>query len=178
MSTSTDIDNRDIWFFFRGYLTEDIFGGVATSLKSRLSNDDVDKKVARGSFYIFVELVQNILRYSDERETVVSPADAKELRFGMFAVGRHKEGMFVTTENLIKVERIEALKAQLSKIQALDADGLKQLYKNSLRKEPPQGSKGAGVGFVEIARKATLGFEFSFADVDDKYSNFTFTAYL
>ena len=33
----------------------------------------------------------------------------------------------------------------------LDADGLKSLYKDILKDEVPEGSKGAGVGFVDIA---------------------------
>ena len=53
-------------------------------------------------------------------------------------------------------------------IQGLDKKALKALYKQTLRDGPPEGSKGAGIGFVEIALRATKGFEFEFQDSDDE----------
>jgi len=178
MSIRTVSKGKDIWFFFRGFLTDDILSGIPNAFKLRLSCDDVDKQTAKSAFYIFVELIQNIVRYSAKSEVIESPWQTEELKFGTFAVGRGKKRIFLSSENLIENDKVSALRNQLSEIEALDDDGRKRLYKEMLRKKPPKGSKGAGVGFVEIARKATLGFEYSFVDVDENFSQFTFTAYL
>ena len=49
----------------------------------------------------------------------------------------------------------------------MSKDELKALYKEQLRAEPEKGSKGAGLGFMEIARRASKPIEFDFTDVDD-----------
>ena len=36
--------------------------------------------------------------------------------------------------------------------------------------EPEAGSKGAGVGFIEIARRASKPIAFDFAEVDDQFA--------
>jgi hypothetical protein len=50
------------------------------------------------------------------------------------------------------------------------------MYKETLKSEPEEGSKGAGVGFIEIARRASKPIEFDFADVDDRFSFFALEA--
>ena len=51
-----------------------------------------------------------------------------------------------------------------------------EMYKETLKSEPEEGSKGAGVGFIEIARRASKPIEFDFADVDDRFSFFALEA--
>ena len=43
----------------------------------------------------------------------------------------------------------------------MDSKELRKAYKQRLREGPPEGSKGAGLGFIEMARKADR-FEFDF----------------
>ena len=49
----------------------------------------------------------------------------------------------------------------------MNKEELRALYKEQLRAEPEEGSKGAGLGFMEIARRASKPIEFDFTDVDD-----------
>ena len=49
----------------------------------------------------------------------------------------------------------------------MSKDELKALYKEQLRAEPEDGSKGAGLGFMEIARRASKPIEFDFTDLGD-----------
>ena len=46
------------------------------------------------------------------------------------------------------------------------------MYKETLKSETPEGSKGAGVGFIEIARRSSKPIRFDFIDVDDRFSFF------
>ena len=58
----------------------------------------------------------------------------------------------------------------------MSKDELKALYKEKLRADPEEGSKGAGLGFMEIARRASKPIEFDFADVDRDYAFFALKA--
>jgi hypothetical protein len=58
----------------------------------------------------------------------------------------------------------------------LSKDELKALYKEQLRAEPEQGSKGAGLGFMEIARRASKPLEFDFTNIDSDHAFFALKA--
>ena len=55
----------------------------------------------------------------------------------------------------------------------MNKEQLRALHKERLRAGPEEGSKGAGLGLMEIARRASKPIEFDFADVDDKHAFFT-----
>lgn len=165
-----------ILFCYSGFLTEQILTGIALALKSKLAIDETDKKVARGLFSILVEQVQNVIRYSAEYE----PPGAKnaELRYGVLIVGQ-KEGKFhVTCGNMVYNTDVERLTTNLKEVQTMDKKELKAKYKEMLKGDTPETSKGAGVGFLDIARRAEHGFEFDFFQLDDEYSYFSLVAYV
>jgi len=74
--------------------------------------------------------------------------------------------------NPVRKEHVEALKASLEKINGLDKDGLKELYKDIMKNSTLSEKGGAGLGFVDMARKSGEKLEWSFVDVDDEFSFF------
>jgi hypothetical protein len=68
---------------------------------------------------------------------------------------------------------VPRLHARLTRIREMSKDELKALYKEQLRADPEEGSKGAGLGFMEIARRASKPLEFDFTEID---ANFVFFA--
>jgi hypothetical protein len=67
---------------------------------------------------------------------------------------------------------VERLRALLEQIRNADREELKAMYKETLKGEVPEGSKGAGVGFIEIARRSSRPIQFDFTDVDGHFSFF------
>ncbi len=164
-----------IIFCYSGYMTEDVLLGLGKAIKQKMVMDDEDKETAKAVFSIFVEQVQNVIRYSAEKET---KDDVAELRYGVLTVGRQDNKVFVTCGNVIRNEDRERLKKNLTNIQKMNKDELKKLWKDTLRGKIPDGSKGAGVGFIDIARRTCQGFEFDFSEVDEEISFFTLKAYI
>lgn len=164
-----------ILFCYSGYMTEDILVGIGKTIKQKLTMDEEDSKTAKAVFSIFVEQVQNVIRYSAEKET---KDDETELRYGVLTVGREDGKVFVTCGNVIKNPDRDRLKKHLVTIQKMDKPALKKMWKEVLRGETPEGSRGAGVGFIDIARQARQGFDFDFSEVDDSVSFFTLKAYI
>ena len=56
---------------------------------------------------------------------------------------------------------------KLDQIRNMDKEELRALHKERLRLGPEEGSKGAGLGLMEIARRASKPIEFEFIEVDD-----------
>ena len=72
-------------------------------------------------------------------------------------------------------EKMETLKAKLEELQGMDSKELRKAYKQRLKDGPPDGSKGAGLGFIEIARKAT---KFDFEFMKDPENLFVFKVWI
>ena len=172
------LHNEGIVFCYSGYMTEDVLMSVGSVIKQKLAANSVDKKIARGVFSVFVEQVQNVIRYSIEGSTGGQEGEDIELRYGLLMVGLKEDNYFVSCGNLVNKESVDSLREGLNHIQQLDKEGLKLLYKEILRGNEPEGSKGAGVGFIDIAKRATNGIEFDFIEFDDQFSYFTLKAYI
>lgn len=171
------LQERGIIFCYSGYITEEVLTGIGHAIKKKLELENTEKNISRGLFSIFVEQVQNVIRYSAETITGDGTESEKELRYGVLTVGKNDDTYFVSCCNLIMQTDVDRLGASLNHIQNLDKKGLKTLYKEILKGDTPEGSKGAGVGFIDIARRAT-DFEYDFMKVDDDHSYFCLKAYL
>ena len=66
---------------------------------------------------------------------------------------------------LLALARGLALEKSLVDLSMKDATELRKMYKERLRSGPPEGSKGAGLGFIEMARRVQR-FEFEIAETD------------
>jgi hypothetical protein len=172
-----DLHNRGVLFCYSGYLTEAVLESMGTAMRLKLEIDTADRKLARTLFSVFVEQVQNVLRYSAEVE-ILDGEGPTELRYGLVAVGKDVEGHFVTVCNLMLTAHVPQLRDDLSEIQKLDQQALTTRYREILKAPPPEGSKGAGAGFTHIARLATRGIEFGFLEVESGLSFFALKAML
>jgi len=79
------------------------------------------------------------------------------------AIGHSKEGFVVEAINPMNADKMLSLKGNLEELQKMESIELRKAYKQRLREGPPEGSKGAGLGFIEIARKSSK-FEFDFVE--------------
>lgn len=163
-------------FCFSGYMTETILTGIAAAVRQKLEVEDADRGTVRGLFSIFVELVQNVIRYSAEKDGRETEDQKIDLRYGVITVGRRGGQYYVACGNVIDNKDVDRLSTGLADILALDQDGLKTLYKQTLKGPTPETSKGAGVGFIEIARRAPNGFDYDFRPLDEKHSFFAVQA--
>lgn len=162
-----------IMFAYSGYVSEAVLSGVGEALKQKLSTEDADTKTIRSVFAIFVEQMQNIIRYSAEGD---EKAADFELRYGVLTVGTLDGQYEVQAGNLILARDRERLLTRLSDISAMDKDQLKTAYKERLRAGPDDTSKGAGVGFIEIARRASAPLSYDFLDIDAEHAFFALKA--
>ena len=164
-------------FFYRGYITEPILTDLAQVIRRKLAVDAISRSLSQSIFSVFVEQLQNVIRYSvdvipPERE----PESDLELRHGTLLFGKIHEGYYVCCINKVLRKDVPRLRGKLEQLVQLDKDGMKKLHKETLRGEIPEGSKGAGVGLIDIAMRAHRGLRFEFRDIDDSYSLFALMA--
>ena len=99
-----------------------------------------------------------------------------EVRYGIVTIGNNPEGITVRCGNLIFNKDVNRMKERVSLIEGKDKDELKKLYKKQMMEGPEEGSKGASLGFLEMARRTGYPLEFSFEEVSDDYTFFCINA--
>jgi len=171
------LEQKGIIFSFSGYVSEGILFALGDALKQKMALEDTDMNTTRKVFSVFVEQVQNIIRYSAERVSgdIGKPV---ELSSGMIAVGQEGGKFFVVCANIVKLADMERLKERLDHIKSLDREGIKAFYKEKLREDPEVESKGASIGLIEIARRASDPIDFDFMSVSDSTAFFCLKAFI
>lgn len=168
---------QGIVFCYSGYITESVLTGIGEALKQKLELEAADKTTMRNIFAIFVEQMQNVIRYSAEREPQDDDNAGGELRYGVINIGMDDHRFFVSCGNKILSKDVDRLSTRLGEIRDMNDQELKVLYKEKLRAPTEATSKGAGVGFIEIARRSSDTIIFDFMDIDDEHAFFALKAY-
>lgn len=187
------LESRGIVFSYCGYLNETILTGIGHALQTKMILQQTDERISRSIFSAFVEQVQNVIRYSAESirpdETVLKVdsiqglpldhLDKMELRYGLVTIGERPDGChFVTCGNLIRNKDVKQVAASLESIRGLNRRELTSRMREQLKQGPPEGSKGAGVGFISIAREANGNWEYDMVSLgDNEFTFFCLEAY-
>ncbi|WP_311222249.1 MULTISPECIES: SiaB family protein kinase [unclassified Acidovorax] len=153
---------HQVIFYYVGYFSQHIVAAMADAVKLQLEVAGVPAPTRRKLFSSFVEMAQNIIHYSADSLTPASQTDG-ELRHGSVCIRRESDGRFLLLcSNPVEPPMAEELRVKLSALRSMTLDEIKQAYRQSLREETPQGSKGAGLGFLTVARDASEPLEFDF----------------
>ncbi|MGA9046275.1 SiaB family protein kinase [Sulfuricurvum sp.] len=164
------IEAKNVIFCYNGYLSQEIIVAVSSMIKGKLSSDETKMGISQKVLYMFVEQAQNITRYSPDQ---IQNPDQASMSYGSVAIGTEDDKFYIMCSNRIEKTKVAALKEKLDLISSMSPDELKALYKEKMRSEAEEGSKGASVGFIEMARKSSEPIEFDFLEDDETYDNFT-----
>lgn len=168
-----NLTNQSIIFCFCGSASQLVTEGIGETLLQRMELEGTDTSIVGRVFQIFVEQMQNIVNYSAEKIPLAA-TDGEELRVGILVVGKENGRFTVHCGNYIENEEVSFLTNTLRNIQTMDKEQLKALYKER-RRSSEGGPRGAGLGFIDMARKASKPLEFSITPVDEHRSFFSLT---
>jgi|GEM_PF-580567 len=126
-------------------------------------------------FGVFIELIQNIKNYS--AETVLAH-NGTECGVGIIRVSEESLCYTVTAGNCIRKDDVERIEAKCAAVKHIPTAELRSYFNDRIRLKQESTSKGAGVGFLDIAIKAGGNWEYEFHPVDDDFTFFTITAYI
>jgi len=163
-----------IIFSFSGPISQSLLEGIGLTLRQKMTLEETSTNVTQKIFSIFVELMQNVINYSAEKGS--AGENEHDLSFGILIIGKTDEHFYIQCGNYITQEQKDPLTEKLTKIQSMDKDELKKYYKEQRRKETVEGSKGAGLGFIEMARKATKPITFDIVPTQAGQDFFIVTA--
>ncbi len=169
-----ELNTKGIFFCFSGPISQDILVEIGSTLKHKMKMEEASNSTVIRVFSLVVEKAQNIIHYSAEKiPDKEDSTNEDELSLGIIAVGYDNDGYYVLCGNMIKNANVERLRKRLLKIQKMNKDELKKYYREKRKKNVDEYSKGAGLGLIEMAKKASRPIEFNFRKINDTYSFFS-----
>jgi hypothetical protein len=82
------------------------------------------------------------------------------------------------TGNPVRKDNQPKLEKILEHINSLDKEGLKELYKSIIKNTTISDKGGAGLGFVDMARKSGEKLDYKFPDMSAEYQFFCLTVHV
>lgn len=151
---------------FKGVITQTSIVDLARTVEATLIAFQEDEGKIRIIFEIIVEVMQNILSYSYDSIDLGNNIYQSNGQI-IISLDKQKEIYRITSANLIASEKKEGIVVLLDEANALDLEGLKELYKERRRSRRATHNRGAGLGFLDMARKSKHKLEADFIPNDD-----------
>ncbi len=169
------LNEKNISIVYNGLIWVEGVEAIATTLRRRLELDSISFAINQSIFSIFIELMNNMIHYSMEKHPFASgPVEKQpEMAKGVFVLGSTDTKYFIQCGNKIKNKHKPILQKRIDFLNTLNKEELRKYYKERLKAiDDNEESKGAGIGLIEIARRASSPIEYTFSDIDDEYSFF------
>ena len=163
--------DKKLTLAYEGEVTQEITKAFTSMTEKNLEKVEEDGKIKKKVYHVMVECLQNIAKHADD-DTATASDNLEEglAKTGIFLIGSDDKEYFITSGNGISNENIPALKEMIDNINSLDKDGLKELHKLKMRETAISEKGGAGLGFIDIARKTGNPLEYHFEPIDsDNY---------
>jgi len=170
-----ELDGQGVILCYSGYVSEKVLFSLGDILRRKMESEDTNQ--AKRLFSVFVEQVQNIIRYSDER-LASSGTGADAISSGLVLVGSEEGGYFVVCANVLDGSKVSDLQRRLELLQGMSKDQLKAHYREKLRSPSEEESQGGSIGLIEIARRSSKPIEFDFLDMQNRTAFFCLKAFI
>jgi hypothetical protein len=152
---------------YQGDFTQETTKSILAMAERNIDSSGEESNIKRKVFNVMVESLQNIVKHSDELVDGEIKSHA-----AIFLIGREATRYTIMSGNPIHKSHIGGLQEKLDKINALDKDGLKEMYKEIIKSTTISDKGGAGLGFVDMARKSGEKLEYVFPEMAGDYHFF------
>ncbi|MEO5349513.1 MAG: SiaB family protein kinase [Magnetococcus sp. YQC-3] len=165
------LKGNGVLFCSTGPLNQQVIENLAATLRAKVELKEGNAILSTKVFSIFVEQVQNIIHYSQEKVVQEEPIHL-EYTQGICMIGQEDGGYYIMSGNLIRNEDVERIEAKIKILQPMDAAALKAYYLAQRKQGPDAHSKGAGLGLIDMVRRGKT-FEHRFHPVDAQHTFFS-----
>lgn len=148
-----------------GDFDQEIIKSMLNYIEEKLESSGIDEMIKRKIFNVMVEMLQNISKHQ-----YMEVANTKSI----FLILEEDDSFLLITGNLIEKSKKTVVSEKIDMINSLNPDELKAHYKKARLASRISDVGGAGLGFIDMARKTgnKLEYEYHFIE-SDSYDYFT-----
>ncbi len=164
-----DLPTKEINLVYVGGVTSEVTRNFTIMTEENLLRHAEPGPVQRKVFNVMVETMQNISRHAD-----IITDDPAEVRRGVIIISHSEEAYSIVTGNLVRNEKVSKLKSKLDTINSMDRQQLAAAYKKQIMEGSISESGGAGLGFIDVAKKSGQKIEYRILDLASELPGFSF----
>ena len=169
------LEDNHACIMYRGPIRAEKLEAFAEMLQKWLDLEGVPSGAAQSVFSVFIEQMNNMIMHSSDNEhTGNAGGKCSETSKGSFIIGMRDRAYFLQSGNVMENSHVESLKSRIDFLNTLNKDELQQYYHQRIKAENDNpASKGAGLGLIEIAKRATSRIDYEFTAYGGDLSYFT-----
>ena len=167
-SFNESMDSKNVDLVYKGEITHQVTKAFTSLTETNMMVEEESNSVQKKVFHVIVEFLQNISKHADR----LPDDNDREEGKGIFLLCKDNESYVITTGNVLKKEKEQSISGVLTNINGLDKEELKALYKQQIKEGRISEKGGAGLGFIDIAKKTGNPLNFKFVPINDEYSFF------
>ncbi len=152
--------------YYEGNFDLEAIDRLVEEVDQRVDATIVGKRMKKKVLNISIEILQNTFRYLKYTNL---PKNNNE---GFFAVYKHDGGINIDSGNFLKKSDVKNVSSRISIINEQLFDELTVTYRKGLDEGDISDQGGAGLGFIDIARKSGNKINHEFTKIDEDYSFF------
>ena len=165
------METNKVVLSFKGDVTSELMSSILQIIEQRMNEMNEAPRMKKKVYNVLVEWLQNLYHHIDEMPSKGSVNGID--KSAILMVSLNANGYSITTGNHILNERTEDFRKKLERINSMDKQELKELYKHVLSSEGRSDKGGGGLGMIDIARKTGKKLNYDFANLNDEYSFFS-----
>jgi len=162
--------SRNLILVYEGEFTQEVTKSILAMAERNMDSMGEESSIKRKVFNVMVESLQNIVKHSDD----FNP-DLAKYSAAIFIIGKEDDKYIVTSGNPVDNKTAATLQSRIDEVNSLDKDGLKKMYKDIIKTNHLSDKGGAGLGFVDMARKSGQKLAYDFEDMGDDFKFFSLT---
>jgi hypothetical protein len=156
---------------YEGEITHQITKAFTSLTETNMELGEESPSTQKKVFHVMVECLQNVGKHAEYFDHTDIHRDGR----GIFLLCKNEHEYTITTGNMVNKSKFSDMTEVLEKINSLDKEGLKQLYKQQIKEGRLSNKGGAGLGFIDIAKKTGNALNYSFLPINDEYLFFVLT---
>ncbi|MGP1362071.1 MAG: SiaB family protein kinase [Bacteroides sp.] len=141
----------EVMLAYEGEVSQSLILALTGLIELEIVKSGEDAKVQKQLFHILVEGLQNIMKHADplhgERCSMYSGR-------GVVMLIRTQDCYYLLVGNAVLSNRVPEMESRLERLKNANDEELKAMHRASLRGNEISDKGGAGLGFIDMARKA------------------------
>ncbi|NVN93529.1 MAG: hypothetical protein HXX11_23430 [Desulfuromonadales bacterium] len=168
-----EFNKTGIMMCFNGPFYHSIIEEIGKAVRNHLTAENITQAALMDVFAVYIELVQNVRNYLTLRG-ITRP----EVASSIITIGRSGEGYVVSSGNVVLNTDVEKLCMRVDEVNAMTRDEIKSQYRKQMRCDVKPDAMGAGLGFLDIAKRSSKKMTYTVRDLDTTSKFFSLSAYI
>ncbi len=149
-----------------GPLSYEEIGFLLNRMTAYVDKQGMTITIKKKVYSAMVESLENIYKHQD----IISSSNEYQPKFSLLL--NEKEFSLFISNSLLNT-KVEPLKEKLDRVNSLNKEGLKELYKLTILSGDVSPKGGAGLGIINIAKVSENKINYKFETINNQYSYFT-----